>query len=56
MRSDCRVEFGVTGEELRALRRLAERNQQPLATFIRDVVNEAAAECGERAVFFTADS
>ncbi len=46
--SHRRVFFRVTSPEYDFLRRLAQINQQPMTVFIRDVVNEAAAECGER--------
>jgi hypothetical protein len=45
----------VTVEELEAIRRLASQNLQPIASFIRDAVNEAAADCGARAVFLSLD-
>jgi hypothetical protein len=51
----CRIEFVVTREQHEALRIVAKRNQQPVAGFIRDAVNEAAAESGERVVFFTTE-
>lgn len=43
----------VTRAELVAIRRVAAENGQPVASVIREAVNEFVADYGERAVFFS---
>ncbi len=56
VRASRRVEIRLTPEEHDTLQRVARKNQQPLAAFVRDVVNDAAAECGEKDIFILGPS
>jgi hypothetical protein len=51
--SSVRVKIGLSPAEADLLRRVAAENNQPVSAFVRDCVNLAAAECGERLVFLT---
>ncbi len=46
-----RIEFVVTHEERQALQVMAQHEGKPLATLIREAVNERAADYGERKIF-----
>ena len=47
----ARVEFRVTPDELKALENVAEENNQPLSSVIRDAVNSYVADYCDRTIF-----
>ena len=49
--ASARVEVRVTADQHRALQQAAQQNCQTLSAFIRDAVNEAVADYGERQPF-----
>lgn len=49
--STNRIEFVVTESERAALKRIAIEEGKPLATVIREAVNERVADYGERKIF-----
>lgn len=51
VRATKRIEFVVTDAELQALRAAAAENKQPMATLIRDAVNEFVADYSDRNPF-----
>lgn len=50
-RSTKRVEFMVTEDEHRILERVAEQSKQPIASVIRQAVDEFVSDYGEKKVF-----
>jgi hypothetical protein len=46
-----RIEFTVTDTERKALQRVADEEGKPLATVIREAVNERVADYGEKKIF-----
>ncbi len=51
VRATERIEIVVTPEEKDHLRRVADEEGKPLASVIRDAVNEFVADYGEKQVF-----
>ena len=49
--STNRVEFMVTNAERQALQNMASNERKPLASIIREAVNERVADYGERKIF-----
>lgn len=50
-RAHKRIEIVVTAEQRRELDRVAAEQKKPLATVIREAVNEYVADYGEKRVF-----